>query len=68
MKGLQYGEKPHIMDCMKNIKRVWDEKYSRNSIQHCWRKANILPVTWDSNINNSGGCVSLLEKMKIMSK
>jgi hypothetical protein len=34
----------------------------------CWRKANILPATWDCDINNAVGSASLSVKDKSLSK
>ena len=48
-RGIQYGGKPHILDCMTMIKQVWDgvdERYiSTESIRRCRRKADILPIS-----------------------
>ena len=40
---------------MELLKSVWEgEKYvSKESISRWWRKADILPVTWNSDINNN---------------
>ena len=64
MNGIQNGGKPHIMYFMKMLKKVWNEKFSRDSIQHCWRNSDILKITWNADNNNSVGCVSLPYKMK----
>jgi hypothetical protein len=58
-KGIDYGGKPHILDAMEMITTIWmsvDEKYvSDTSVQRCWRKADILPATWNACIENNVG-------------
>lgn len=68
-RGVKYGGKPHILDCMEMLKTVWDgEKYvSTESISRCWRKADILPVTWNADINNEVGSASMPERDKVVS-
>ena len=66
-KGVSYGGKPHLLDCMEMLKRVWDgDKYvSNESISRCWRKADIFPLTWNADINNdvgSGASMSVTDK------
>ena len=34
------------------IKEVLDGNVSDNIIHICWRKADILPVTWNADIND----------------
>jgi len=78
-KGIDYGGKPHILDAMEMIASIWmsvEEKYvSDTSVQRCWRKADILPATWNASINNNVGsakvskvdedtCVDLCNMMK----
>ena len=68
-RGVKYGGKPHILDCMEMLKTIWDgEKYtSTESISRCWRKANILPATWNADINNAVGSSSIPNRDKIVS-
>ena len=70
-KGIQYGGKPHILDCMTMMKQIWngeDGKYvSTESIRRCWRKADILPITWNIDINNEVGHASTPEWKKVVS-
>ena len=43
---------------MKILNGIWsvDAKYAKNdSICRCWRKAGILPLSWDCEINNDVG-------------
>ncbi len=58
-KGIDYGGKPHIVDAMEMIAKIWmsvEENYvSETSVQRCWRKADILPATWNATINNNVG-------------
>eukprot|EP00978_Attheya_sp_CCMP212_P044514 scaffold312923_cov43-Attheya_sp.AAC.1 len=58
-KGVDFGGKPHLLDAMRILKSIWEEdegKYARvDGIKRCWRKANILPVSWECDINNDVG-------------
>jgi hypothetical protein len=70
-KGIDYGGKAHVLDAMKILDRMWsqDSKYATNdSIQRCWRKAAILPVSWDIEINTEVGNASMAMKDKTISK
>ena len=54
------GGKPYILDCMYLLKAVWkgecDGKYvSEEGIKRCWKKASILPISWEANINADVG-------------
>ena len=58
---------------MNILHEIWnvkeDGKYvSSDSIRRCWRKASILPVTWETDINNDVGSASLPKKLKMISK
>ena len=45
-----------------------DDRYvSEDIIRRCWRKSDILPVTWDADTNNDIGSASLTEKTKHVS-
>ena len=48
-KGAYYGGKPHVLDCMEMLSKIWkgkDGKYiSDKSVYRCWRKADIWLVT-----------------------
>ncbi len=56
---------------MEMIAKIWDAtdgRYvSEESIQCCWRKADILPATWVADINNTAGSASLTAKHKMIS-
>jgi len=72
-KGIQYGGKPHILDCMTMIKHIWNGdvggKYvSTESIRRCWRKADILPITWNMDIENEVGHASTPQCKKVVSE
>ena len=57
-KGIKYGNKPHVLDAMKILKKIWllDDKYSsKDMIRRCWRKANCLPTLDQINLNNDIG-------------
>ena len=70
-KGIDCGGKAHVLDAMQILHGIWSEdgKYATNdSIQRCWRKAAILPVSWDIEINQDVGSVSMTAKDKMISK
>jgi DDE superfamily endonuclease len=55
-KGLDYGGKAHILDALTILFELWnkDDTYAKeDGIMRCWRKAGILPVSWDCDINNA---------------
>ena len=53
------------------IQQVWngdDDKYvSYESSCSCWRKSDILPVTWNAEINNNVGSATLAHSKKVIS-
>ena len=56
---------------MMLLLQVWgdDTKYaSPEAIKRCWRKADILPATWNADINNDVGSNSMPDKLKTVSK
>ena len=57
---------------MNILKEIWDGKsgkyVSGESIQRCWRKADILPPTWNADINSNVGSASLPKHAKVVSK
>jgi len=56
---------------MKILHGIWSEdgKYAtHDSIQRCWRKAAILPVSWGIEINQDVGSASMMAKDKMISK
>ena len=70
-KELAFGGKANILDAMDILILIW-EKYGKyateEGVQHCWRKANILPTDWDIYTNNEVGWTYLLNKYRTMSK
>jgi hypothetical protein len=61
-KGLDVGGKATVLAAIKILDSIWssDSKYAReDGVQLCWRKSGILPVLWESGINNSVGQASL---------
>jgi len=60
---------------MKILDEVWivrshgdDAKYARqDSIQHCWHKADILPLNWNTLIDQALGTTSMSMSMKTLS-
>ena len=70
-KGLAYGGKPTVLDAMEIIHNIWvrDGKYAETEgIQRCWRKANILPPSWNQTINNEVGSKSMPNKKKTITE
>ena len=71
-KGIHYGGKPHVLDCMEMLAKIWegkDGKYvSDESICRCWRKADILPVTWNADINNDVGSATISVRDKTLTE
>ena len=70
-RGLEYGGKATILDAMLILKKIWDgdNKYAKDdSISRCWRKAEILPPSWNAAINNEVGSMSLPTKDKQITK
>jgi hypothetical protein len=66
-KGLDYGGKAHILVALTISFELWnkDDTYAKEgSKMRCWRKACILLVSWDCDINNavSGASVSAKDK------
>ena len=53
------------------LDEVWkaeDGRYvSDESVRRCWRKANVLPATWNADIINDVGSASLAQKDKQVS-
>ena len=50
-KGLRYGGKATVMDAIKILHGIWsrDDKYAKvDGIKRCWRKADILPISWNN--------------------
>jgi len=70
-KGVNYGGKSTVLDAMLLVNQAWsnDEKYGRvEGIRRCWRKAGILPVEWDLEIDNDLGSATVSDDRKKLSK
>ena len=70
MKGLDYGGKATLLDAMQILLPLWDgdNKYAySDSIACCWRKADILPASWNADININVGSQSLSNNKKQIS-
>ena len=56
-----------MLDTMRIMKPIWEAdegKYSRvDGIKRCWRKADILTVYWECDINNDVGRSSVPIRM-----
>ena len=64
-KGLMYGGKATVLYAMIIFNDLYseDKKYAEeNVILRCWRKAGILPVSWNADIENAAGSASLAAK------
>ena len=62
MKCLAFGGKATILDAMQILNKIRsnDGKYaSEDGIRRCWRKADILPVSWNQQINADVGSATL---------
>ena len=69
-KGLIYGAKAVVLDAMIILNDLWlaDKKYSEeNGTLRCWRKAGILPASWNSEVKNSVVSAYLATEDKIVS-
>ena len=57
---------------MEILKKVWENEIlnfvSNVAIQRCWRKADVLPITWNQDINNEVGSRSMSEKEKTIDR
>jgi hypothetical protein len=65
-KGLDYGGKAHILALTISFE-LWnkDDTYAKEGcIMRCWRNADILPVSWDCDINNAISRASVSAKDK----
>jgi hypothetical protein len=52
------GGKATVLDAIQIMDSIWssDSKNAQeDGIQQCWRSSGILPVLWESDINNSIG-------------
>jgi len=71
LRGVEYGGKAHILDAMNILHSIWsvDGKYAfEDGIQRCWRKANILPIGLQTDINADLGSNSMSESNKSLSE
>ena len=71
-RGIQHGGNLRILDCIVMIKQVWEGMnggyVSPEIICHFWRKADILPMTWNQDINNEVGRASISDSQKVVRK
>ena len=71
-KGIEFGGRPHLLDAMIIMKPIWEDnegKYTRvDGIKRCWRKSNILPVSWEFDTSNYAGLSSVPIIMKTLNK
>ena len=69
-RGLDVGGKATILDAMNILKNLWikDAKYAReDGIRRCWRKADILPLEMNTEINKELGQASVSADKKSLS-
>ena len=60
-----------MLDCMTILDDIWksDQKYAReDGIRRCWRKADILPISWNTDIDKELGSNSLPMFKKTLDK
>jgi hypothetical protein len=60
--GLAYGGKATVLDAMEILNKIWDNdgKYATtDGIMRCWRIADILPISWEADINNQVGSLQI---------
>ena len=53
--GLKHGAKPHVLDAMDVLQKVWsrDDKYaSTDGIIRCWLRANCLPTPLQAELQS----------------
>ena len=70
-RGLEYGGKATILDAMLIIKEIWsmNQKYAtEEGIRRCWRKAGILPLAMETEINKDLGHSGTPLGVKTLSK
>jgi hypothetical protein len=70
-RGINYGGKATVLDAMNLLQTVWksETRYATTeAIQRCWRKAGILPIAVQADINNDIGSESVPNFMKQISK
>ena len=70
-RGIYYGDEPHMLYFMMIFQQFWkgdDGKYVSDDIScRCCRKADILPVTWNSDINKKFGSTTLAHGKNVIS-
>ena len=70
--GIGCVGRPNFLDSMRILKPIWEEnegKYARvGGIKRYWKKANILPVSWECYINNYVGSSYVLISMNSINK
>jgi DDE superfamily endonuclease/Tc5 transposase DNA-binding domain len=70
-RGLEYGGKATILDAMLIMKNIWqaDQRYAKeDGIRRCRRKAKILPINMNTNIDAEIGSASMSESDKTLKK
>ena len=71
-KGLKYGGKPHILDCMAMLKDAWGGTSGRcaasEGLKCFWGEADVLAETLKVNTNKDVGRASILAKKSVLSK
>ena len=59
-RAIEYGGTPHLLDCMMMLQKFWNGnngKYVSDEMACCcWRKADILPVTWNAEKKQCWQC------------
>jgi len=74
-KGIHFGGKATIADAMEILNDTWivaasgdHSKYAaKSAVQQCWRKSDILPISWRTTIDEELGSNSVAAKDKVLS-
>ena len=55
--GLAYANKPHILDAMEILHKIWDDDQLTRTVGlvRCWRKANCLPLPMTARVVSEAG-------------
>jgi len=69
-RGVDYCGKAHLLDAMEICLAIWnkDDTYAmEDSIRRCWRKAGLLSITEEADLENDIGRASVRQKDKVIS-
>jgi len=74
-KGIHFGGKATIADAMEILNDTWivdasgdNSRYaSKKAVRQCWRKSDILPISWKTAIDQELGSSSVAARDKVLS-